>query len=203
MPDTSAGFAIASDDDFQLFELAAWSRSQLDDILTRQGLPCPRRQGEAAAAESRIVLRITPRLAWVIGRPGVAPNWQPGQDGVAVDLSNSRVRLRLRHGARQLLPRLVAVDLGDGLPPGAFVASMIHGVPVTILHAENGVDLLVPRTFHASLLEWIEDAGRDCQGRPIEPAPLDQDQISPGELPLEQGSLDRDKLLSRTNRLER
>jgi sarcosine oxidase gamma subunit len=160
MLDAVEDAGITSDDDFLLFELAAWSRAQLDDLLYRRGWPCPPQPGDAAMANGNTVLRITPHLAWVLAQPGHPPEWQPAEDSVVVDLSNSRMCIHLRHRAEELLSRLVAVDLGAGLTPGAFTASMIHAVPVTILHAENGADLLVPRSFHASLLEWIADAAR-------------------------------------------
>lgn len=136
---------IQQDDHFALFELAAWAASDLDTILQ--------------APASCTVLRIRPDLAWVIAEPGDMPDWTVGGKGVVVDLSSSRIRLKLRGDAARTLPRIVAVDL-TAIGAGGFVFTAIHGMPVTIIAVREGYDLLVPRSFSASLMDWIEDACR-------------------------------------------
>lgn len=148
---------IASDEDFGFFELAGWTPSGLDALLASHALPCPVRPGTSATANGCRVLRVTPRVAWLLAEPGGAPAWTAGEDGVVVDLCSSRLRIRLRGPTGGLLARLVAVDLSM-LGADGFAATTLHGVPVIVLPHGDGFDLLVPRTFSASLLAWIEDA---------------------------------------------
>jgi sarcosine oxidase subunit gamma len=47
------------------------------------------------------------------------------------------------------------------LRPGRAVQTGFHRVPVLLLRTgEHGCDLLVPRSFAASLSEWIAEAAR-------------------------------------------
>ncbi|GLQ56466.1 hypothetical protein [Devosia nitrariae] len=154
--------SIKVDDRFQLFEVAAWSEKGLEALLASLDLPLPQ-VGEIFAEAGSRVMRITPRLAWVLADADTLLQWPATDGGVIVDLSNSRLRLHIRARAAEVLPSLVPVDL-ERLGPTAFVASMMHGIPVTILRAEGGFDLLVPRTFGASLIEWIDDATAGCPG---------------------------------------
>jgi heterotetrameric sarcosine oxidase gamma subunit len=148
--------SIEIDDRFRLFEVEGWSEAEFEAFLASLGLPLPN-AGEVLAAVGCRVMRITPRLAWVLADADTGLPWPATDDGVAVDLSNSRLRLHLTGRSAEVLPRLVPVDF-DRLGPTAFVASMMHGIPVTILRAEGGFDLLVPRSFGESLVEWIDDA---------------------------------------------
>jgi heterotetrameric sarcosine oxidase gamma subunit len=159
MPELTGDVTIEVDDEFTLFELAGWSAAELDDILARNELPEARQPGDAAEANGWQVLRITPRVAWVIAAHGHARDWALAANGVVIDLSNSRMRFRLRGNATRLLAALVAIDFGASRS-AALVATVIHGIPVTILRTEGDFDLLVPRSFFTSLLEWIEDAAK-------------------------------------------
>jgi methylglutamate dehydrogenase subunit D len=150
-------------DRFQLFEVAGWSVAGLEAFLTPLGMPLPQHTGEVVSAAGRRVMRITPRLTWVLADADIALQWPSTSDGVAVDLSNSRLCLFLTGGAAGVLPRLVPVDF-NGLGPTAFVASVVHGIPVTILRADSGFELLAPRSFAASLVEWIDDAAAGWHG---------------------------------------
>jgi heterotetrameric sarcosine oxidase gamma subunit len=149
--------SIEVDDRFQLFEIAGWSEAGFEALLHQLGLPLPRRPGEVSTAAGRRVLRIGPCLAWVLAGADMPPLGADTDNGVVVDLSSSRVRLHLTGNMADTLRQLVAVDF-DRLESIAFIASVIHGVPVTILHAPAAFDLLVPRSFAANLVEWIDDA---------------------------------------------
>lgn len=155
MPELKTSMEI--DDRFQLFEIAGWSEADLEALLRQFDLLPPPRPGEVSTTAGRRVLRIGPRLAWVLADAATQPLAADTDDGVAVDLSSSRVRLHLTGNMADTLQRLVAVDL-DSLDSTTFIASVVHGIPVTILHAPTAFDLLVPRSFAASLVEWIDDA---------------------------------------------
>jgi methylglutamate dehydrogenase subunit D len=157
MPELTPKTHIEIDDRFQLFEIAGWSEAMLEALLHQLELPFPQKPGDVLAKAGRRVMRITPRLAWVLAEGATLPLPAITNDGVVVDLSNSRLRLRLAGQAADALRRLVAVDF-DGLGSSTFIASLVHGIPVTILLAPGAFDVLVPRTFAASLVEWIDDA---------------------------------------------
>ena len=149
--------SIEVDDQFQLFEIAGWSEASLAALLHQLDLPLPPQPGEVSTAAGHRVLRIQPRLAWVLAGSDTQPLAIPTDNGVIVDLSSSRVRLHLTGHMADTLRRLVAVDF-DRLESTTFIASVIHGIPVTILRASAAFELLVPRSFAASLVEWIDDA---------------------------------------------
>lgn len=149
--------SIEIDDRFRLFEVAAWSEKGLEALLVPHGLPPPQHTGQMLSAAGCRVMRITPRVAWVLPDADVVLQWPATDNGVAVDLSNSRLRVHAKGRSAEVLPRLVPVDF-DRLGPSAFVASIVHGIPVTILSARGGYEILVPRTFSTSLVEWLEDA---------------------------------------------
>jgi sarcosine oxidase gamma subunit len=149
--------AMTSDDDFDLAELAGWTPDGLEALLVQNALPSPAAPGTMAVDGAFRVLRITPLAAWVLMDAGNVPDWASSDAGVAVALGNSRLRIRLRGAAGELLARLVAVDV-QTLAAGRFAATMVHGVPIVVFPAEAGFDLLVPRTFGASLQAWIADA---------------------------------------------
>lgn len=146
---------IEIDDGFRLLELAGWSAAGLDAALDHSRLPVPPAPGKLATADGAIVLRLTPRVGWVIGEPHAALAWDLRDDAACIDLSNSRMRLRLRGQTADVLARLVAVDLAM-LPQGRFVSSLVHGVPVTIVPAADGFDAYVPRSFCDAVAGWIE-----------------------------------------------
>ncbi len=144
---------LPQDDDFELYELAAWSAPDLDRVLEQNGLPAATPIGHAGTiADDGHLLRISPTTAWLIcarGRP--APSQSAA--GVVVDLSSSRLRLRLRDAWAEAFPPLVPVDCTQFGP--AFAATSIHGMPVTIVKVDRGFDVFVVRSFAASLAGWL------------------------------------------------
>ncbi len=140
------------DDDFGFHELAAWSAPKLDQLLEQNGLPAATKIGDAGAlARGGHLLRLSPTVAWLIVTRNASP--AGGAQGVVVDLSSSRMRLRLRGAWAVAFPKLVPVDC-TRLGP-AFAATLIHSIPVTILKVEGGLDLFVVRSFAASLVDWL------------------------------------------------
>ncbi len=144
---------VPKDEDFDLFELAAWSAPQLDRLLEQNELPAATPIGHAGTiADGGHLLRISPTTAWLIcarGRRCPAPT----ADGVVVDLSSSRVRLRLRETWAAAFPPLVPLDCTHLGP--AFAATLVHGIPVTIVKIEGGFDVFVVRSLATSLAGWI------------------------------------------------
>lgn len=145
---------IEIDDGFRLLELVGWSAAGLDAALDHSRLPVPPAPGKVATADGAIVLRLTPRIGWVIAEPRAAAAWDLRDDAVGIDLSNSRVRLRVRGQTGHVLSRLIAVDL-VALPRGRFVSSLVRGIPITVLPAANGFDAYVPRSFCDAVAGWI------------------------------------------------
>ena len=75
-----------------------------------------------------------------------------------LDLTGSKVMLRLSGvDAARLINRFCAVDLSG--PPGKFLATALHHVPIHILKiAGSGYLLLLPRSFAQSLAELLHHA---------------------------------------------
>ena len=155
-PDLDIG---APDDEFSLFEMAGWSAAGLDALLVQNGLPAAAVGGAATADNGDRVLRLSPVVAWAIRAEAAATAPLPTADGVVVDLASSRVRFRLRGALAAALPRIIPVDCSR-LDPGRFVATLIHGIPVTILKTAGGFELIVVRSFALSLAEWMVEAAK-------------------------------------------
>ena len=145
------------DDRFGFFEVAAWWMAELDRLLELNGLPAGTAVGPASALEGGgYLLRVSPTVAWIIAESGLRLAGQAG--GVVVDLSSSRVRLRLRGAWPAIFPRLAPVDC-TSLDP-RFAATLIHTIPVIILKAGDGFDLYVVRSLAESLVDWLMEGAQ-------------------------------------------
>jgi sarcosine oxidase subunit gamma len=70
-------------------------------------------------------------------------------DALATDASDAWAGLRLEgRDAPEVLARLVPLDLDPAVfPPGAVACSLLRHVPLLLLAAEGGFELLVPRSY--------------------------------------------------------
>lgn len=109
---------------------------------------------KAVAATDFRIIRIAPRRFWIIGD---APEISLDPElGAVVSLDQGRIMWRLSgKEVRDLLTQLMPIDWNNQ-PPGSAVQSAIHRVPVTVLpQSEHDVEIIVPRSFEASLREMI------------------------------------------------
>jgi heterotetrameric sarcosine oxidase gamma subunit len=84
-----------------------------------------------------------------------------GPDAAVVDWSHGLTRIRLSGDrARALLASGVSIDLDPrAFPPGASAATAYRSVFVALHAGEDGtIDLYAPRSYAASVWEWLADA---------------------------------------------
>ena len=76
---------------------------------------------------------------------------------LAADASDAWAGLRLDgRAAREVLARLVPLDLAAAaFPPGAVARSLLRHVPLLIVAADDGFELLIPRSYAGTAVEEL------------------------------------------------
>ncbi|WP_172401971.1 sarcosine oxidase subunit gamma [Ensifer aridi] len=143
-----------------LTQLAGWEDFDIlaDGILRKQALSLPSDCRSSFRRGLTSVWRIAPDR--VLVRSDTAMNFEAVDEIVTLDLSHSRVCLRLNgRGAASLLSRMVALDLSEaGFPIGTFAQTAIHHVSVLIDRVGmEEFDLCIPTTFAVSLTGFIAE----------------------------------------------
>jgi methylglutamate dehydrogenase subunit D len=128
------------------------------------GMAMPEAVGEMQRGAGVTAIRIAPRRFWLLydtTAPSVAVD---PELGCRFALGEGRVRLHLA-GFRlpNVLEKCVAVDWNAvTTTPLRAIHTSLHGVPVLLMRrAELECDLLVPRSFARSVVEWVVDAARE------------------------------------------
>lgn len=124
------------------------------------GAPAP---GRAGATGTALLARIAPwRYLLVTRDPGEVVALGAALDpACCIECRCARSWLRLYgEGSRSLLDRETAIDLRPGVFCEGQVAQGRIGRIDALLHAagDGAIDLLPPRSFAASLAEWLADA---------------------------------------------
>jgi heterotetrameric sarcosine oxidase gamma subunit len=158
------GLSLAERRGLAIVELAAFGRGKdwrhaLSSLL---GIDLP---GNGLANEAKPVcaLSVGPGR-WLILGPdaAVAALPQIPDDLAAVtDLTGGRAILTLS-GARAAptLMKGTAIDLDPAVfTPGSVVATGLARMPAIIWRREAGYDVIVPRSYAVSMLEWLLEAG--------------------------------------------
>ena len=98
--------------------------------------------------------------------PADVAGWLAGRAAVA-DQSDGWAGMRLTGpAAADVLARLVPLDVDPGsFPPGAAARSLLRHVPLLLVSREAGFDLLVPRSFAATVVDEIGTAMRRLAAR--------------------------------------
>ncbi|MDX8533064.1 sarcosine oxidase subunit gamma [Mesorhizobium sp. VK25A] len=147
-----------------ILQLEAWPDTQaaFEAELSRQlGAALPVAFGEAVPAGGWLAVRTAPRRFWLIAEDGSRPRLtiDPAL-GCSLSLGDGRMRLRLS-GPRtfDILKACVAIDWDS---PQAKLRSALqtgfHHVPVLLLRtAADACDILAPRSFAHSLVDWLTD----------------------------------------------
>lgn len=157
---TQAGLEIAAYD-CAIVQFDGWDNTvarfeaELELML---GGPLPSKVDETARHDGWLVIRVAPNRFWLLC-DRAPPVIDVGLElGCALALGESRVRLRLSGGGlKHVLERCVAVDW-EALGKGRAVQTGFHRVPVLLLRRSAfECDLLVPRSFSKSIMEWIAD----------------------------------------------
>ena len=154
-----AGVILSEVSGLVLHQLAAWPDT-LDQVGFMGAQACVVDKapgpGQATVGSRGALLRIEPLKWWCCGSqlPELA-----AEDGTTLDLSHSRIHLRVRGQAAQAcLNRLVPVDLRpNGCPLDSVMSTAFHHVGITLWHSKDGFELFVPRGFVLSLWEVLTD----------------------------------------------
>ena len=106
------------------------------------------------------MLRVEPLKWWLLG---LEPPELDVEQGVLLDLSHSRTRMRVSGPrAAELINRHLPLDLRDAsFPQGSVASSAFHHVGVTVWRSSLGFEMFLPRGYAMSLWEMLlESAGQ-------------------------------------------
>lgn len=151
--------------DCPLVQIEAWdgTSEQFQSDLSRTfGIALPATVGETIRQASLRAIKVTPRRFWLLyDTPGRPPVEMDPDLGSVTDLGEGRIRVLLR-GDRlpDVLAGCIAVDWhSPAVAPGKVVQTSFHGVPVLFVRTgETECELIVPRSFARSILDWLEDS---------------------------------------------
>jgi heterotetrameric sarcosine oxidase gamma subunit len=153
--------------DCQLVQIEAWDGriEQFKSDLSRTfGIALPATVGETIRQPSLRAIKVAPRRFWLLyDTPGEPPIEVDPDLGSVTDLGEGRIRVRL---CGDRLPRVlagcIAVDWhSPAVAPSKAIQTSFHGVPVLFVRTgEAECELVVPRSFARSILDWLEDGAR-------------------------------------------
>ena len=155
----ATGVMIEDIHPFTLLQIAAWP----DDLATTgaalaqaTGCNAAPKPGQSASGPHCSLLRVEPLKWWAISQSGIGSI----AAGTRLDLSHARSWLRISgECAPQLLNNFLPLDLrSHAFRVGTVANSAIHHVGVTLWRCEDGYQLLIPRSFAASLWEMLSQS---------------------------------------------
>jgi methylglutamate dehydrogenase subunit D len=99
------------------------------------------------------LLRVHPQRIWLASEQSVAAPTLPPETGAVLDLSQARTVIRIDAAkAAPLLSRFVTVDpRPEHFAIDRLAITPIHRVSVVLWRRADGIDILAPRSFAASL----------------------------------------------------
>ncbi|MDX8477022.1 sarcosine oxidase subunit gamma [Mesorhizobium sp. VK24D] len=155
-----------------ILQVEAWPETQAAfeaDLSRRLGAALPMAFGAAVRVGGWVAVRIAPRRLWLIAEGKSPPRLSIDPAlGCSVSLGQGRMRLRLS-GPRtfDILKACVAIDWeSPQARPRSALQTGLHHVPVLLLRTgADACDILAPRSFAQSLIDWITDlaASYDAQ----------------------------------------
>jgi heterotetrameric sarcosine oxidase gamma subunit len=148
-----------------LLQFHAWPdrfATMARDLAAACGASAPS-AGHAVEGGGCALLRVHPQRIWlaseqVVAAPSLAP-----EIGAVLDLSHARTIIHAaNHIAVPVLSRFVAIDLRpDRFANDDIAVTPLHRVSVVLWRRADGIDILAPRSFAASLWDLLaETAGR-------------------------------------------
>ena len=151
--------------ELSLFQLAAWPetcRTIGETAAGVLGTSSPPGPGQAMTGKKGALLRIEPLKWWLIaeGTAAMDPPAIPPDEGNVLDLSHSRTWLKVDGDkADMLLNHFLPIDLrSDAFPAGSVASTAFHHVGVTLWRGADGFNLLLPRSFAASLWQMLQES---------------------------------------------
>jgi len=172
----SAKLAIGEISGRDLVQVAGWPES-FDAVALRifqlLGSSMPQETYRASAAGETTVFMIGPERLWIAAPATKKLGAQlramfTPHEAVVTDLGHSRTVIRISGpSATAPLARGIAIDLDDNaFPVERFAQTAMREVGV-LLHraARESFELYVPRSFAASLWDWLTEAALDSVGK--------------------------------------
>jgi heterotetrameric sarcosine oxidase gamma subunit len=160
----ATGVTLSEVGSFGLVQVSAWPESLLaigKEAARLAGCDEAPGPGQATAGANGTLLRVDPLKWWLISRQSPATRlFLAAGDGAVLDLSSSRTWVTLSGpDAAGLLNRFLPLDLSDrAFPPGSSASTAFHHIGVTLWRDDEGFNLLLPRSFAASLWEMLTES---------------------------------------------
>jgi len=158
------GVTLSEVHPFSLTQVSAWPDSlqaagrQVARLAGCNAAPGP---GQAIDTATGPLLRVEPLKWWLIGQDAPTnPLSLAAETGAVLDLSSSRSWIRLSGAyAADLLNRFLPLNLSDAaFPPGASASTAFHHIGVTLWRDADFFNLLLPRSFAATLWEMLTES---------------------------------------------
>lgn len=155
-----------------IVQVEAWPETQAEfgaELSRQLGAALPAACGEAVPVGGWLAVRIAPRRFWLIAQDGSQPRLtiDPAL-GCSLSLGEGRMRLSLS-GPRtfDILKACVAIDWDSPQAgPGSALQTGFHHVPVLLLRTgADACDIIAPRSFAQSLVDWLTDIAAPYDGR--------------------------------------
>jgi len=163
--------------DFSLIQLAAWADtlSKTEHTATQiAGAAQAPGFGSASVGDNASLLRVEPLKYWMIFANNSADDKRHAENVVSelselqaettcvLDLSHSRTWLQISGShAPALLNHFLPIDLRDShFAKNTVVNTAFHHIGVTLWRSDTAFELLLPRSFAASLTELLTASAR-------------------------------------------
>jgi methylglutamate dehydrogenase subunit D len=158
------GLAIGERRGAAVVELAAFGRGETarESLSAALGIALPA-AGGSAEAEGVAALSIGPGRWLIIAAEAAIAGLPelPDTQAAVTDLTGGRAILTLTGPrAAPTLMKGTAIDLDPAsFPEGAVAATALARMPAAIWRRTGGYDVIIPRSYAVSLLEWLLQAG--------------------------------------------
>lgn len=162
--DGTTGVTLSEVHPFFLTQISAWPDSLQavgEQAARLAGCSAPPGPAQAIDTATGTLLRVEPLKWWLIGQDAPTdPLSLAAETGAVLDLSSSRSWIRLSGAnAADLLNRFLPLNLSEtAFPSGSSASTAFHHIGVTLWRDERGFNLLLPRSFAATLWEMLTES---------------------------------------------
>lgn len=163
---SEAGIVFSEARPFALTQLAAWPDAlprMAAEVIRLSGAAEAPAPGRSVAGDKALVLRVEPLTWWLLHDPALTLEpLADAESGVMLSLTDARVQLCLE-GPRveALLGHFLPLDLRpQAFPEGRVAATAMHQIGIVLWRTATGFNLLLPRSYAASLWEPMAESAR-------------------------------------------
>jgi heterotetrameric sarcosine oxidase gamma subunit len=160
-PSGELGVTLEKIPKFYLFQLAGWPDTMVqtaDAVIQAAGASNAPKIGQSTVGDKASILRVEPLKYWLIShQPTTELPILDSEVGCSLDLSHSRSWIKVSGTeAHTLLNHFLPIDLRhDQFIEGHVVTTAFHHVGITLWRTKEHYNLLLPRSFAASLWEHL------------------------------------------------